>query len=1011
MQTTHFALFHERFVFRFGVDRVLLCLARELKLMGFEISLFGNRFDDTDYSQYCDHIFKLPESSVYIESDITASRWIQENWGSLSPNKTNTTAAIVAGWPFFQSISTLTSLGVKVYYQDHGINPSEGMPEGAIRTLGLITLLKQQFLRSSCGVIAVSHFIAESQSRLSSQMSSNVHVIHNASDHVRAPMWEHGELSVRIPTTPFFFSIGRFETGSYKQSDQVFEFARKLSKQLPECKIFILAPEDTLIPQDCKNTIIATGLLPDRDLFQLIQKSLACICFSRWEGFNLPLAEAQALGRPCLVYNIGAHPEVVAHPWLLAESLDAMVLKALSIARLLPGLPNDLESSISNFADSSTWKNVARKTLDIVTKQSEKQVEPKCTSYDHNRIILVDVSNACRDTANSGVVRVTRQLSSEIAQLNFVIFVCWDSVLETFRFPTQNELSLLERFGGPQITPSQPVSPSSSTPALLWNFLDFTKANAGWIILPEIKTASAIEQILKQAQVWNLHVAAIFYDAIPVKRPEFVKDPAYRIPHSDYMKKLAECDLVLSISESSRLDLLSFWADSKLEGNAVTCLLPAGFRNTRPTSFENQSQKSKMILCVSTLEPRKNHKRLVEAFLEFFASKVGEGWKLLLVGNRYAGAFEIAEEIQEISSKNPCIQYLGVINDEDLNSLYKSCEFTIYPSEIEGFGLPILESIWHNKPCICNNRGVMAELAKGGGCLLTDVTDVASLSRAIHDLACDPQLSQTLRTQATDRALRSWRNYADEFISWLHLTTSASITTGSPISTDSYPRDFDAYIYSDCVMDCWQMSNSEKTALAGILARHKPKVAIEIGTFRGGSLSLIRQYSEKVFSIDIDEAVSEKYSFMDNVEFITGDSRECLPFLLNELKISGLSPSFILVDGDHSECGVKSDLEAILNFIPEEPLIIMMHDMGNAECRKGAESVMWERSPYVHYVDLDFVPGRITEHFGSGSGTVWGGLGLVFMTPATRSNRLTVGKTFQRSLAALWAAQTDGSIK
>jgi len=96
------------------------------------------------------------------------------------------------------------------------------------------------------------------------------------------------------------------------------------------------------------------------------------------------------------------------------------------------------------------------------------------------------------------------------------------------------------------------------------------------------------------------------------------------------------------------------------------------------------------------------------------------------------------------------------------------------------------------------------------------------------------------------------------------------------------------------------------------------------------------------------------------------------------------------------------DLESLLDFKPAEPTIIMMHDMGNPECRSGAVSVDWSRSPYTHYVDLDFVPGRIVEHAGSGSGEVWGGLGLALLLPHCRTSELTVGRTFQRSLDALW---------
>ena len=43
-------------------------------------------------------------------------------------------------------------------------------------------------------------------------------------------------------------------------------------------------------------------------------------------------------------------------------------------------------------------------------------------------------------------------------------------------------------------------------------------------------------------------------------------------------------------------------------------------------------------------------------------------------------------------------------------------------------------------------------------------------------------------------------------------------------------------------------------------------------------------------------------------------------------------------------------------------MFIAVHDSGNPECRRGISSASWASSPYVHSVELDFVPGQIIEH-------------------------------------------------
>ena len=49
--------------------------------------------------------------------------------------------------------------------------------------------------------------------------------------------------------------------------------------------------------------------------------------------------------------------------------------------------------------------------------------------------------------------------------------------------------------------------------------------------------------------------------------------------------------------------------------------------------------------------------------------------------------------------------------------MYRECAFAAFPSVEEGYGLPIIESLWFGKPCLCAGFGSMAEIAEAGGCL------------------------------------------------------------------------------------------------------------------------------------------------------------------------------------------------------------------------------------------------------------------------------------------------------
>jgi glycosyltransferase involved in cell wall biosynthesis len=1003
----HIALLNERFIFRYGVDRTLLCLARELKQAGCTVTLVGQKFDEFECPDFYDHKAIVPQSEKYIESELSTANWIQQNWGTLFPDNQRPDVALVAGWPFLQSIPVLKSFGISVWFQDYGITPLDGLPEGAVRTLEMLKSLRDRFVPECDGVIAISDFIAESQSRSTFAHGKNVHVVRLASDHVRRPLWGGIAEDRGLHKFRYFFSIGRFEAGNYKQSEHVFEFARKLKKSGFLGKVLVLAEKDIFIPTDCLDLVAPTGFLSDAELFSLMAKAEANLCFSKWEGFNLPLAESQALGVPCLVYKVGAHPEVAADPWLLSDTLDEMADKAQAVLDGTCPESISTKACFTSFAATNTWKNAARQVLDILSDSDSKRPERKLSPLMLANLLIIDVTNASRDTANSGVVRVSRQLAAQLSKISPVLFTCWDPEINSLRFPTKDELQVLSSFDGPKAPEWHPISTSLETPSVLWEWLNWKANVAGWLLLPEIKPADVISNILNQAQSWSLRVAAIFYDAIPVLRPDLVLDLSYATPHSNYMKALSGCDIVLSISDSSNNDLMTFWKNSGLRGSARSAVLPGGLIGDRPTATITHSEASKTILCVSTLEPRKNHRRLIEAFKSFRKSSLGDGWQLLLVGNKYAGAFDIADWVIEVCKEDSTIQYLGVVDDSVLRKLYSDCAFTIYPSEIEGFGLPILESLWYSKPCICHCHGVMNELAVPGGCLTVNVLSPESIAEGIKRLAGDSSLRSRLSREAKLREIKTWKHYASEVIGLLELVSHTDPKWRKQEHPDLPPLTIPKILYSDCVLDCWQMHDSERIALLGVLSKLKPEVAVEVGTFRGGSLSLIRQYARRVFSIDIDPDVASRYAFMDNVTFLTGSSLIALPQLISELNVSGLSPSFFLIDGDHSSEGVRNDLESLLDYTPLLPTIVMMHDMGNPECRKGALSVNWSRSPHVHSVDLDFVPGRIVEHSGSGSGEIWGGLGLLLMLPERRQAPLTIGRGFQRSLDALLHSTMD----
>jgi glycosyltransferase involved in cell wall biosynthesis len=175
---------------------------------------------------------------------------------------------------------------------------------------------------------------------------------------------------------------------------------------------------------------------------------------------------------------------------------------------------------------------------------------------------------------------------------------------------------------------------------------------------------------------------------------------------------------------------------------------------------ESQSPKVR-ILCVSVIEQRKNHATLLESF-DRICRAGSEDIELVLVGKCFVP--ELEEMLVSFMQRNSRISWLRNIDDAALAEEYARCHFTVYPSIEEGFGLPIAESLWYGKPCICRDAGAMAEVADGGGCLTVDTTDPHALSKAILFLADDKESRARLVEAAVSRHLKTWSEYAYEIL-------------------------------------------------------------------------------------------------------------------------------------------------------------------------------------------------------------------------------------------------------
>lgn len=202
------------------------------------------------------------------------------------------------------------------------------------------------------------------------------------------------------------------------------------------------------------------------------------------------------------------------------------------------------------------------------------------------------------------------------------------------------------------------------------------------------------------ARPQNIKVTTV-YDLIHELYPQYF-DPRDQV----YRKRkltLERADHIICISENTKKDLLKLYSISEDKVSVIPLAV-------RPVGLELSpapNLKDRFFLFVGTRGQYKNSKVLFEAFANSKAKALGT--KLICFGG---GAFSNTELkiFEQLGIANHVQQKSGT--DHELYQLYQSALAFIFPSEYEGFGLPILEAMAASCPVICSRSSSFPEVAK-----------------------------------------------------------------------------------------------------------------------------------------------------------------------------------------------------------------------------------------------------------------------------------------------------------
>jgi glycosyltransferase involved in cell wall biosynthesis len=264
------------------------------------------------------------------------------------------------------------------------------------------------------------------------------------------------------------------------------------------------------------------------------------------------------------------------------------------------------------------------------------------------------------------------------------------------------------------------------------------------------------------------------HDLIPLDHPEWF-NPRFVALYKWLMPRLvAQLQHVIAISEFTKLRLIEHFQIDPVKVSVVPNGVDSAFRPCPPERVKEVRKRIGLgekpyVLCVSSLEPRKNLKRLLDAWARLPHALHNE-YQLVLAGAKgNAAVFGDAG----LEDPPPNAMFTGYVAQEDLPALYSGAVLFAYPSLYEGFGLPPLEAMACGVPVVTSGTSSIPEVTDGAA-ITVDPKNLESVTEGLRELMTNESLRSSLAERGLRRAAQlSWDTTARK--TWAILEREAAM--------------------------------------------------------------------------------------------------------------------------------------------------------------------------------------------------------------------------------------------
>ena len=310
------------------------------------------------------------------------------------------------------------------------------------------------------------------------------------------------------------------------------------------------------------------------------------------------------------------------------------------------------------------------------------------------------------------------------------------------------------------------------------------------VVLDAAWRSGRVSEVLQAANRRGVTVVTLVHDLIPIVRPDLMAD-GHAAAFCDCLAETLDYTTYYAAnSEATGKDLRAFLerrgaeqaiqvvplAQSRVAASAntvATGLLadplddkayPAVRALSGTSSDVRRLSSMRYVLCVGSMEVRKNNWRLLHAWDMMRRDRPLDQVPRLVFAGR--GGWMNTDFERFLASSGHLDGLVTLIegpSDRDLDVLYRNCLFTVMPSLYEGWGLPVGESLSYGKTAVVSHAASLPEVG-GDMVLYCDPNSVTSIMEACRELLVSPGLLEEMEGRIAARRLRSWQDVARDLL-------------------------------------------------------------------------------------------------------------------------------------------------------------------------------------------------------------------------------------------------------